>query len=670
MAEMHNDLAEFSTLSLPTILENAMAQQRAGNLAQAEALYRQILDLQPQHPDALHLLGLAAHQQGRRDEAIALIDKAIAIAPTAAMYANLGHVFHSCGELEAAATLFRHACELDPANAEFHNNLGSALHDQGKLSEAINTFLQAIALQPDHAGAYCNMGVAAYDLGHLDEAIRCYQTALSLDPDSAIAHNNLGNALRAIGNYDDAAPHFERAIALAPDYALAWSNLGNLVREQGQAEQAAELYRQSLALNPQQPGVHSNLLFTLLSLADASPDDIFAEHRRFADRFEAPLRPDWRQHDNRRDANKRLKLGYVSGDFRDHAVAYFFEPILAGHDRTQIEVFCYYNNFEQDAVTQRIAAACDHWLPCKSLSDEALAQRIREDGIDILIDLSGHTANNRLLMFARKPAPVQMTWMGSPSTTGLAAVDYRLTDAAVDPPGLTERYHSETPLHLPYTAPFRLPAAQPPVNDLPALTHEVFTFASLNNLSKISGAAIVLWARILNALPHARLILGNANESARHRLLDTFAAHGVNAERLEILPRLSLDNYLALHHRIDLALDPFPYNGGITTLHSLSMGVPVIALTGETPASRWGAGIMTNAGFPEFVAGNPDEYVQLAMTFAKDLPRLQGIRQTLRDTCPLFCHIGDSSFTRHLERVLREAWTTWCNADADHRKHP
>lgn len=651
-----------------SILENALEHHRAGQLEQAKSLYLQILQKKPNHPDALHLLGLIYSQQGQHEQAISLINQAIALAPTATMVSNLGHAHKSKGDLDAAIRLFRHAVEQEPTNADFHNNLGSALHDRGLLPEAIDSFLNAIAVEPKHAGAYCNMGVAAYDMGHADEAIRCYQMALVHDPDSAVAYNNLGNALRANGDYDAARPYFERAIELAPNYALAYSNLGNVLREQGQAELGAELYRKSLALDPAQPDVHSNLLFTLLSIADLAPEEIFAEYLRFAERFESPLRPFWPEHDNARDAGKRLKIGYVSGDFRNHAVSYFFEPVLAEHDRSQVEIFCYYNNLEQDAVTRRIAAACDYWVPCKGMSDEVLAQRIRADGIDILIDLSGHTANNRLLMFARKPAPIQMTWMGIPSTTGLSAIDYRLTDAAVDPVGMTERYHSETPLRLPYTAPFQLPANQPPVNDLPALKQGIFTFASLNNLSKISGAALELWAQILNALPQSRLLLGNANETAKQRLLDTFARRGVNADRLLILPRLSLEEYLLLHHQVDLALDPFPYNGGITTLHSLSMGVPVIALTGETPASRWGAGIMANAGLHEFAASTPEECVQLAVRCASDLPKLQHIRQTLPDSCPLFHRIGDRRFTRHLEQIFRQVWTQWCNNHTESQK--
>jgi protein O-GlcNAc transferase len=654
----------------PGILENALEHHRAGRLEQAKILYLQILQAQPNHPDALHLLGLISLQHGQHEQAINLINQAIALAPTATMVSNLGHALQSKGDLDAAIRMFRQAAELEPTNADFHNNLGCALHDRGLLPEAIDSFLTAIEVEPKHAGAYCNMGVAAYDMGHTDEAIRCYQTALVHDPDSAVAYNNLGNALRANGDYDAARPYFERAIELAPDYALAYSNLGNVLREQGQPELGAALYRKSLALDSAQPDVHSNLLFTLLSIADLSPDEIFAEHLRFAERFETPLRPFWPAHDNRRDAGKRLKIGYVSGDFRNHAVAYFFEPVLAGHDRSQVEIFCYYNNLEQDAVTHRIAAACDHWVPCKGMSDDVLAQRIRADGIDILVDLSGHTAHNRLLTFARKPAPIQMTWMGIPSTTGLSAIDYRLTDAAVDPVGVTERYHSEIPLRLPFTAPFQLPANQPTVNDLPALTQGVFTFASLNNLSKVSGAALALWAQILNALPQSRLVLGNANETVKQRLLDTFAQHGINENRLLILPRLSLEEYLLLHHQIDLALDPFPYNGGITTLHSLSMGVPVIALTGETPASRWGTGIMANAGLPEFAASTPDEYVQLAVRFANDLPKLQRIRQTLRHTCPLFHQPGDKRFTRHLEQVFRQVWTQWCDNPIENRKIP
>ena len=386
------------------------------------------------------------------------------------------------------------------------------------------------------------------------------------------------------------------------------------------------------------------------------------EHLRFAQRFEAPLMHHWRWHHNTPDKEKRLKIGYVSGDFRNHAVAYFIEPILGHHDKSQLEVYCYYNHPQHDSITQRIRQMVDHWVPCKSLSDDNLAERIRSDGIDILIDLSGHTGHNRLLTFAKKPAPVQITWLGYPGTTGLAAMDYRLTDAYLDAPSMTEQYHTETLLRLP-CAVFHPDPLSPPVNALPALSSGQFTLACLNNLAKINQDVIRLWARILTALPQARLLLGNVmGESARRGLLDMFAGEGIAADRLILHPKMALSDYLELHHQIDLALDTFPYNGGTSSCHSLWMGVPVMTLAGHTTVSRVGVAVMAGAGLPEFVTSTEDEYVERTLELARDLPRLNQVRQTARDRMNGRPGSDPEDFTRRLEHEYRSVWTRWCNS--------
>jgi protein O-GlcNAc transferase len=649
-------------LPIQDTIEAAMSHHREGHLVQAEDLYLQVLQIQPDHPDALHLLGAIAHQNGDHDRAIELIDNAIKLQPSAAMYGNMALAVQAKGNLDRAIRLFRHALSLSPEQPSTYNNLGIALQAQGKLPEAIEYFLHAISLKPDYSSAYCNLGVAAYDLGHLDEAIKCYQMALSIEPNYAVVCNNLGNAFRDRGMHDEAIKNFEMALALDPGYVMAYNNLGNAIREQGQLEIAIEYYRKTLTLDPNLNDFHSNLLFTLLSASSYNPEEVFAEHLRFSQQFEAPLKPSWLRHDNLRDKHKRLKVGYVSGDFRNHAVASYFEPTLASHDRSQVDVFCYYNHHQHDEVTSRLAALSDHWIPCKGMSDTALAERIRQDGIDILVDLSGHTAYNRLLAFARKPAPVQITWMGYPSTTGLAAMDYRLTDAGMDPPGMTEHFNSETLLRLPASCQFNPAATRPPINGLPALTLGTFTLACLNNLTKISEQAIALWAQILLALPHARLMLGNVNDlPTRQKMANTFAKYQIAEERLVMHSNMPLGDFLALHHQIDLALDPFPFNGGTTSLHALSMGVPVITLAGNSPVTRSGASIMGNAGLPEFVTSSQDEYVQRAIEFASDLPRLDRIRQSLPERLSSPSHPGQN-FTRHLEEAFRQVWAKWCDS--------
>jgi len=384
--------------------------------------------------------------------------------------------------------------------------------------------------------------------------------------------------------------------------------------------------------------------------------------RSFAQTFEAPLKPFWQAHANSREPLKRLRVGYVSADFCTHVVASFFEPILASHDPSQFEIFGYYNSAQRDSHTDWIAAHMEHFMVCNTLSDDALAERIRADGIDILVDLSGHTANNRLRVFARKPAPVQVTWIGYPGSSGLTAMDYRITDAWQDPPGQTECYHSETLVRLPGGAlTFQPESNLPEVNALPALSTGELVFASLNNLSKVNPAVVNLWVRILHALPLSRLMLGNVNDSRiQQHLLGMFEQAGIGPERLMLQPKLPMADYLALHHQIDIALDPFPYNGGATTMHSLAMGVPVITLPGQHAVSRFTAAALARVGLPEFITHTDDEYLQCTLKFAQDLPALNHIRQSLRERI-IGAAWEPANITRHLEAAYREMWRTWCS---------
>jgi predicted O-linked N-acetylglucosamine transferase (SPINDLY family) len=639
-----------------------IALQHQGKLDEAVGCYQNATSLKPHFVEAHAHMGSAFLAQGKLDESIACFWQAIALRPGyAAAYYNLGTAFQAQGRLDEAASSYQSAIALRPDFPEAFNNLALIEAGRGNTAESITCYRKAIALDLNHVEAHNNLGMELKNLGQLDEAAACYRTAIALRPDFAEAYNNMGSMLSQQGNPDQAIVCYRQALALKPNLANAHSNLGFELLALGRTEEAIACYRNAIAHEPDFAAAHSSVIFSMLYSPAHTPGEVFAEYLQFAKQFETPLKPSWALHDNVRDKHKRLKVGYVSGDFRNHSIAFFFEPVLAGHDRSQVEVFCYHNHYQDDVVTRQIAALSDHWIPCKGWSDETLAARVREDGIDILVDLSGHTAHNRLLAFARKPAPIQMTWLGSPATTGLAAMDYRLTDAAMDPPGMTERYHSETLLRLPASAQFKPAASRPPINALPALTQGVFTFACLNNLAKISEKAIALWAEILLALPQSRLMLGNVNNLTKQQLADMFARYGVAEERLIMHPRMSLEDYLALHHQIDLALDPFPYTGGTTSFHALSMGVPVLTLTGDSPVSRAGASIMANAGLPEFITSSKQEYVQRAIEFANNLPKLDQIRQSLQSGNAALYEPGNNTFARHLEQAFRQIWEKWCN---------
>jgi predicted O-linked N-acetylglucosamine transferase (SPINDLY family) len=624
-------------------LQTAIALHQSGNFRQAEVIYQQIVQADPHHADALHLLGLVYHQQGQSKLAVPLIKKAIGLNPADTSYSfNLGNLYQDIGQLAEAITCFQQVLERQPGSIDVLVALGTAFSAQGRLDEAIASYRQAISLRPVTYHVIRNLANALFARGRVDEA-----------------HYTAAHALVLQGKLDEAVANYQQALELNPAYFDARLDLATALLTQGKPDEANANYRKALLLQPHNARAYSNLLFGMQSLSTCLPAELFSEHLRYAERFEAPLKPGWRPHPNNRAPERRLKVGYVSGDFCNHVVAFFFAPILACHDKSQVEIYGYYNNIQHDSHTEWIAAQMDHFLVCNTLSDEQLAERIRADGIDILVDLSGHTAHNRLLVFARKPAPVQVTYIGYPGTTGLSAIDYRVSDPWQDPVGLTERYHSETLVRVTGGMAYQPDPGAPAVNALPALTSGKLTLACLNNLSKVNPAVISLWVRILQALPQARLMLGNVTDSGiQQRLTDLFGEAGIVPERLMLQPRVSVPEYLALHGQIDLALDPFPYNGGTTTMHSLWMGVPVITLAGNHAVSRLCAAHLSRVGLDEFITHSEDEYLQCAVKFANDLPALNQVRQSLRQRMSASA-CDPAAITRQLEAAYRDMWRAW-----------
>ncbi|GAA4015295.1 tetratricopeptide repeat protein [Actimicrobium antarcticum] len=633
-----------------------------GQLDASASLCHQILDVDPAHADALHLSGLINFSRGDLASCVSLIRAAIVQHPSEPRYFyNLGIALLKMGERIDAVAQFRTVIRLDPLHADAHGNLAVALHELGDLAPAIESHLNAIALKPGDAVALTNYGATLNVDGQFQEAIKVLVQALAIDPDHVEAFNNLGLASQRTGYEAQAELFFRRAIELAPDNATAHFNLADSMQKQSRLEEIISSCRAGLALRPNNDVAHSNLLLYLQYSTLHTPEQVFAEHLQFARQFEEPLMRDWADHPNSRDPERRLKIGYVSADFRNHAVAYFIEAILQNHDPEQVDVFCYHNHPEQDVVTERFMSIVPHWIPCFDMSDEQLAAKIRADGIDILVDLSGHTSGNRLLTFARKPAPIQITWIGCPSTTGLTAMNYRFTDNEMDPIGTTEIYHSEKLWRLPVSAQFSPAENRAPINELPALSSSDFVFACLNNIIKITPHAIRLWAMILQSVPHAKLMLGNSdNSQIQERLKIAFENEGINKERLIFLPRLSLSDYLQIHQEIDLALDTFPYNGGTTTLHSLSMGVPVVTLAGVMPVSRCGLTILNNIGLTDFIANSSDEYIKKAQYFSRNLIELDSIRQSLKKTYAPSSETRSDLLTRSVEAAYRSMWKNWC----------
>ncbi|HKN08312.1 MAG TPA: tetratricopeptide repeat protein, partial [Pseudomonadota bacterium] len=464
----------------------------------------------------------------------------------------------------------------------------------------------------------------------------------------------------------DAVECYERALALKPDHAEAHCNLGTALKEQVKLEEAVAAYRRAISIKPDYAEAFSNVLFCLNYDDKSTPDALYAAHREWDERYGRPAaRP--MEYSNAREVGRRLRVGYVSGDFCRHSVAYFLEPLLRNHDHEAVEVFCYAEVAQPDAMTQSLRGFADHWLATVGMTDEALAQRITEDGVDILFDLAGHTGKNRLRVFARKPAPIQVTWLGYPNTTGLTSIDYRLVDAITDPEGICDAFASETLIRLDGGFLCYDPVADPPTpSPPPSLAAGVVTFGSFNNPAKISAVTLDVWAAVLVREPRARLLLKGlpfADAGTRASFLARLGGRGVAAERVELVARLpDMADHLALYNRVDIALDPFPYNGTTTTCEALWMGAPVVVQKGDRHAGRVGASLLSQIGLTDLIAYSAEEYVEIALRLANDPARLSKLRHSLRPRMAA-SSLGDGpAFARKIEAALRTMWQRWCEA--------
>jgi protein O-GlcNAc transferase len=536
-------------------------------------------------------------------------------------------------------------------------------HQAGRLAEAEPLYRKILALDPNQADCLQLLGVLATQVGRSDIAAELISKAIAGNSRAPTFHNSLGNALGNLGKLAEAAASFRRAIELKPDFPEAHSNLGNALTDLGEYDEATAAYRRAIELKPDYNKAHSNLLLCLNYSADITAETLLAEHRRWDARHGGRLRPTAADYPNARDPNRRLRVGYVSGDLRNHAVGYFMTNVLVAHDRASVESFCYSNSAILDDRTATLRASTDHWRNLVGVSDDDAAATIRRDGIDILVDLSGHTANNRLLVFARKPAPLQASWLGYPGTTGLSSIDYLLMDAAAVPPG-AERWCSEAVVRLPHGRfCYAPPVYAPAVADAVTLNDAPLTFGSFNNRAKIGPDVVALWVAVLEAVPGSRLTLkwrSLADPTTRDRLSGAFAAAGLAPERLELRGSSPHARMLAEYGEIDIALDPFPFSGGLTSCEALWMGVPVVTLPGERPASRQTLGFLEAIGLGELAARSEADYVRIAAALAADTDRRSRLRRTLRPRMTASSLCDGRLFTSALEAALRQIWRRWC----------
>lgn len=632
--------------------------------SEAEATYRRALAVQPSLAEAHNNLGRNLKRQGRFHEAEMSYRKALALKPDYAdAHNNLGDTLRGLGRPADAEEALRRALKCQPDFAEAHFNLGNVHEDQGRVLEAEAAWRCALSSKPDFPEALAVLGATLREQGQLSEAENYLRRAVEHNPAFFEAHYNLGNILRDQERLGEAEASFRRALKLNPGLTKALLNLGVTLTELGRHTEGEASCRQALALEPDYPLAHSNLLYCLSHNEKIDAKALFAEHCRFGEQFEAPLRAEWSPHSNTKDPDRCLRVGLVSADMRNHAVASFLEPVLAQLASCQnLSLYAYANHPAEDQVTERLRQYLPHWHQVSAMSDAALAEQIRSDGIDILLDLSGHTARHRLLTFARKPAPLQASWIGYPGTTGLQAMDYYLADRFFLPVGQFDEQFTEKIVRLPVGAPFLPFADSPSVNALPALRQGHITFGSFNRPTKLSRSVIALWSELLRALPNSRLLLGSMRpDPGGQQLIDEFTRQGISADSLGLHPRCAMASYLELHHQVDICLDTFPYTGGTTTLHALSMGVPTLTLVGQTVPGRSGASILGHVGLEEFITQSSAEFVARGLSWSSDLAALARLRAELRERLQRSAMGQPDLVASGLARALRMMWQRWCS---------
>lgn len=689
---------ELAPLDVPPYSQ-ALALWQDGRQAEARTMLVKILAAQPAHAEANNLLGVFLLDEGDTAAAREHFNRALKARPDfAAPQNNLGNIYLADGELDEAARCYRAALAHTPDYVEALTNLGSVCNLQGDNQTAETYCRKAVELAPGFAGAQCNLGNVLLSLGRVGEAIACYREALRLSPGlpealvnlalslqdvsylpgaidyyekqserrptDFLPHVRIAQALQVLGSWDAAAQRLDRALELKPDATETLTILSANHAFIGDVRTGMSYLQQVLDAEPGNLSAQSRLTFDSMYLANCTGRQLYRGYRDWAELYATrpllPLPPL-----SSATPERKLRIGYVSKDFAKHSVLYFLEPILRHHDRTKFEVFCYSNLIHEDSYTERYKQLADHWRDISTLSEQAAVARVREDNIDILIDLSGHTSGQRLGVFACKPAPVQVNYLGHPATTGLTTMDYRFGDAVTDPAEMVAGHYTETIRQLPECFLTYKPADDaPPVQPVPAIANGCITFGSFNNIAKVNDLVITVWAQVLAAVPDSRLMLKSfalSSVRGRKRIVEGFAAQGIPAERLDLVGwSAETQHHLELYNKVDIALDTFPYNGTTTTCEALWMGVPVISLEGERHAARVGASLLSVLGLRELLARDVEEFVLIASRLAADPERLTALRAGLRErmaASPLLDHAG---FTRNLESAYREMWRAYC----------
>ncbi len=645
-----------------------------GRLDEALALLVAGVAQHPGHPTLLNAYGNTLRQAERYDEAIDVLKEAVDQLPTyAEAHNNLGLAYALSGDLQTAARHLKQAADLKPEAAVISNNYGALLLRLFRFQEAVAALSNAVARDPDYDEALINLGVAHYMRGEGAEAIQVYRRVLARHPDNAFARYSLGVALLEDQQLSEAETEIRAALELDPDNAMALNTLGVLLLEQHRVTEARTAMRDAADVNSRSaPIFYSNYVFASLYEPDLSNAEILEMHKEYGRRFSAVAKDLDRPHVNPRDPERRLRIAYLSPDFRAHSVSYFFEALLEKHDRSRYEICLYSDTSRTDVITESMRKAADLWVESAGFTNDVFAQRLRDDRIDILVNLGGHTSGNRLPVCALKPAPVQIEYLGYPDTSGVPAMDYRISDGRADPPGTAEQWCTEELVRLPHCFHLYRPsgkALQPA--PAPHLEKGYVTFASFNVLPKVTAPMIAAWAAIMKAVPHSRFYMKckqMRDERNRARILADFARHGIEADRIEMTAFVpSVQEHLGKYAGVDLALDTFPYNGTTTTCEALYMGVPVLTLAGDNHRSRVGLSLLTAVGVAdEFAASSLEDYVDRAVAFGRNPARLAEVRATLRPAMERSALRDEVGFTRTLEDTYRALWRRWCDGPKTH----
>ena len=635
-------------------LAEGLAAHRAGDLDLADRCYRAALEREPDHARALHLWGTLALQQGRHREA------ATALARSTAAYARLLERLAREGRDPDVASLRQQVTALNTVHAETYCSWGARLLAQRRHHDAEAALRQAVAIQPGYAEALFNLGSVLHLQGRLDEAADALREALTLRGDLAEAHYLLGAVLTAQGRPAEAVACQQEAIALRPDYAAAHNVLGLALQELDRLQEAADAFRRALAADPAHVTAHANLIFLHTYHRSRDSRWLLEECRRFYEAHGAPHEPAAPTFANSREPGRRLRVGYLSADLRNHVIASNLEPLLAAHDPREVEVICYASVQRPDEVTGRFQQLAHRWRDVAGQDDAAVAQMIREDGVDLLVDLGWYTADSRLLVLARRPAPVQVAYLGAFATTGFPVVDWWITDRWLhaedsDEPH-TEALHRLDRCFACYQAWPQAGEVVTPPPDRPV------TFGSFNTLWKLNHRVVALWAEVLRRAPGSRLLLKAkqlADDQRAERLRQAFAAHGVDPARLDLRPAVTLAEHYALYGEVDVALDPFPFTGGVTTFDALWMGAPVITLAGDRFTGRMSVTQLAAIGRTEWIAETPEQYVDLAVDLANDGEARRRARADQRQRVERSPLCDGPGLARALEQAYRQMWRRW-----------